>query len=483
MATIRISKNRRCYKIVSIQTMGMLAVCFTLFFFVQDIRDNLYDYNAEILKSLQKEGYNTEIESYIGKEKEVREQNKIKEKKLKSTTADIIIAPEEQKYGLKDYSKSIGMITTEKPADDKYFVHGINFEHTWPSPIEMLGENTILKVKPIFGEHRPDKDAVFSFAVGLTLKELIRFIGSLLSTGYDGDISVAVEQKHKLPTETLQYLEYHSKNSNLIVYPAELVCKRVKMKKRCKVFKMFMHKEIGGYLPDPRPHRELSQLRFEYYWAWSTLYSPKARILLLDSRDSIFQSNPFKKILFNIERKIMVFEESNSKRIVDEPSNRLWLSEGHERKSVQKLGKNYPISAGTIVGGQAAIETFGRAMVNQWDTTQCKLYGCDQGHVNFLIYSNALLDSPGVGEVIIEKFGESFVMSLNLEIKYSRRKLRKSKNFRHDDSNNTYLNKNGETLSIIHQFDQDNRLKKNFDEEKANNFVTNWELINTKIRR
>lgn len=71
---------------------------------------------------------------------------------------------------------------------------------------------------------------------------------SKTSKRFDGDIVVAVKQKHELSVEMQQFLEYHSKKSNLIAYPAELVCKKIKTKKRCKVYKMFRHKDIGGYL-------------------------------------------------------------------------------------------------------------------------------------------------------------------------------------------------------------------------------------------
>merc|ERR1712241_716979 len=79
----------------------------------------------------------------------------------------------------------------------------------------------------------------------------------------------------------------------------------------------------------------------------------------------------------------------------------------------QKLGNNIPVSAGIVLGGQAVIETFGRAMVHQWDETQCTAYGCDQGHLNYLVHGNFLTEnSSSIQQVVVEKFGQSFVMSL-----------------------------------------------------------------------
>jgi len=368
---------------------------------------------------------------------------------------------------------TISLQEDQKQNRSELFNRELPHGHMWPSPIEMLGENAILKIDPLYGQHRPDKDAVFSFASGVSFKELVRFVGSLLSTGFDGDIVVAVEQKHELSEERQQFLDYHSRYSNLIAYPAELVCKKIKIKKRCKVYKMFRHKQIGGYLPDPRPHRELAQLRFEYYWAWSTLYSSQARLFLLDSRDLIFQLNPFEQVPYDMEKKIMVFEESDLRQIGYEPNNRLWLREGHERKYLLKLGRRSVVCAGTIVGGQAAIETFCRAMVQQWDSSQCTIYGCDQGHVNFLVHGNFLVNSPNIEEVILEKFGRSFVMSLSLHIIYGN-DLRKSKIF--EAGSNRIMNKAGTVAAIVHQFDKDSKLKRIFD-ENAEHHLKDWEAM------
>lgn len=71
----------------------------------------------------------------------------------------------------------------QNQTDLESFNREVPHGHPWPSPIEMLGEDAILNINPIFGKHRPDKDAVFSFTSGISLKELVRFVGSLLSTG------------------------------------------------------------------------------------------------------------------------------------------------------------------------------------------------------------------------------------------------------------------------------------------------------------
>lgn len=222
--------------------------------------------------------------------------------------------------------------------------------------------------------------------------------------------------------------------------------------------------------PDPRPHRELTQLRFEYYWAWSTLYHPQSRLFLLDSKDLVFQLNPFKQVPQNIEKKIMVFEESE--KIGNDPDNRLWLRTGHpERQYLFRLGRRPAVCAGTIVGGQAAIETFGRAMMQQWDSSQCTIYGCDQGHVNFLVHGNFLVQSPNIEEVMIGKFGKSFVMSLRLYIQQSKKDMRKSGIM----EDGKIMNKEGKIAAIVHQFDKDTDWLKTFFDENAEQHLKDWE--------
>ena len=450
MAIIQYPKKRR-RKITPARVVAVITLAFGILFFLENNRTDANDYDTNVVNTLRKEGYDVVVED-LEKKTETPKQIHIQEQEPDPV--------EEEKI---DESPDVVSF-------DRRETHG----QPWPSPIEKFGGQAVLKMQTMFGAHRPDKDAVFSFAKGVSFNELVRFVGSLLKTGYDGDIVMTVDQKHELSPDSLQFLEYHAQHSNLVVYPAELVCKKIKIKMRCKVFKMFVHKDIGGYLPDPRPHRELAQLRFEYYWAWSTLYAPSSRLFLLDAQDLMFQENPFPHLPGTIKKKLVIFEESNLKSIGDDPSNRLWLREGHERKYLHKLGRRPVVCAGTIAGGQAAIETFCRAMVNQWDTSQCTIYGCDQGHVNFLVHGNFLVGSPNIEEVIIEHFGDSFVMSLALHIMYGQN-LRKAKLLQGGSDN--ILNKKGKLAAIVHQFGKDAELRKIFEGKKTAPFLKDWDEI------
>jgi hypothetical protein len=188
----------------------------------------------------------------------------------------------------------------------------------------------------------------------------------------------------------------------------------------------------------------------------------------------MFQANPFPNLPDEMSKKLIFFEESNLKNIGDEPNNRLWLREGHERKYLHRLGRRTVVCAGTIAGGQSAVETFCRAMINQWDTSQCTIYGCDQGHVNFLVYGNFLVGSPNIDDVVIERFGESFVMSLAIQIAYGAN-LRKARIVQGGTDN--IMNKNGVPAAIVHQFDKDPDLKRIYDGKKTAPFLQEWDEI------
>ena len=49
------------------------------------------------------------------------------------------------------------------------------------------------------------------------------------------------------------------------------------------------------------------------------------------------------------------------------------------------------VCSGTTIGGAIAMESYLRAIIEEFDSTQCDLDGCDQGLHNYLLYSQRLL--------------------------------------------------------------------------------------------
>jgi hypothetical protein len=49
-------------------------------------------------------------------------------------------------------------------------------------------------------------------------------------------------------------------------------------------------------LPDPRPARTVPTTRYELYWIWAEHYDKHSWIMLIDARDTVFQTNPFLQV-------------------------------------------------------------------------------------------------------------------------------------------------------------------------------------------
>ncbi|CAB9496337.1 expressed unknown protein [Seminavis robusta] len=74
------------------------------------------------------------------------------------------------------------------------------------------------------GEHRADQDAVFAFARGLPVQTLARFVISLITTGFKGDIVLGVLPWRELSQDVKNSLSFHANNSRnpFALLPAEI---------------------------------------------------------------------------------------------------------------------------------------------------------------------------------------------------------------------------------------------------------------------
>lgn len=94
---------------------------------------------------------------------------------------------------------------------------------------------------------------------------------------------------------------------------------------------------------DPRAHRVVATLRYEWYWIWSLQYNPNVWILLIDARDSFFQSDPFA----NLPRQkgqgmkdgLLYFfgENHEATRLGRSTKNRNWIRNGYGEEVLKSL--------------------------------------------------------------------------------------------------------------------------------------------------
>lgn len=107
------------------------------------------------------------------------------------------------------------------------------------------------------------------------------------------------------------------------------------------------------------------------------------------------------------------------------------------------------------MGERIAIESYLRAMVAQFDETQCMVKGCDQGFHNYLYHSKLLQRTKGVGKIVIYEQGKGIINNLGL---LRTKPLRDWGLF--DVESGKVLNWNGSLSAVVHQFDRDDELNK-----------------------
>jgi hypothetical protein len=134
--------------------------------------------------------------------------------------------------------------------------------------------------KPLFNYKHKGGDAVFALACNYPKNFYQRFVGSLRKVGYKDDIVLAVSPIEKMKTGVKGYLQ----KFHVLSYAFEVDCIG---KDNCK-----LQTEFLGY-PDPRPHRTFANIRYALYEYWMQYYHPNSYILILDFRDTYFQSDPF----------------------------------------------------------------------------------------------------------------------------------------------------------------------------------------------
>jgi len=300
----------------------------------------------------------------------------------------------------------------------------------FPKPTHLFYDNAVIPVvQPMLGQHRPDKDAVFAYAEGYIVGHYILFLETLRATGFDGDVVLAIADS---PQEDV--LEYLQEQPHVVVYKASLTCfaedrvtraPRTIKNKSHDVFQMCQLKNVYGKVDsngntvttvdDPRDGRVVATLRYEWYWIWSLHYNANQWILLLDARDSLFQLNPFSDSLpRSFTRGILYFfgENAQATRLGISKKNANWLRNAYGQQVLNAIQDKPTICSGSTMGNQRAIETYLRAMVNEWDETDIAMTGADQGFHNYLYYSSKLHNAVNISQLTVWEQGKGIVNNL-----------------------------------------------------------------------
>lgn len=287
----------------------------------------------------------------------------------------------------------------ETPADVKalQFQHDVVQGHSVLHPTEIHRNVTKLPVLgplpsngavPLYGIKHTGGDAVFALACNYPKNFYQRFVGSLRKSKFDGDVVLAVSPPSKMKPGVEEYIQ----EARVIPYAFEVDCMGVD---NCKLKDDFL-----GY-PDPRPYRTFAYIRYALYEYWLVHYNELSYILILDFRDTFFQSNPFQSYGPLSQRPagkydLQLFAENYKvKNIGKCPFNSLWIARCFGKPALEPVKEKAVICSGSTLGSFLAIDFYVRTMLTHMDRVQCWLKGIesDQGYQNYLFY-NGFFNHP-----------------------------------------------------------------------------------------
>lgn len=229
--------------------------------------------------------------------------------------------------------------------------------------------------------------------------------------------------------------------------------------------------------PDPREARVVATLRYEWYWIWLQHYNPNAWVMVLDARDSFFQSNPFADLPRQSDRqtpqgRLYFFGENmNATRLGKSTKNANWLRNGYGNQVIASLRDKPTICSGGTMGEVVALEQYLRALINEKDETVIRMTGADQGFHNYLYYSSKLHNAKAISSLSVWDQGRGIINNLGaLRV----RTLSEWGIF--NVTTGTVTNWDGRSSPVFHQWDRDRELSRYFD-RKFQQLSGEWQKV------
>jgi len=387
---------------------------------------------------------------------------------------------------------------------------------SFPRPTDNLGinvgegEQIVPYLKPVHGEHRPDKDAVVAFAAEYPLSNYVTFIESLRAGGFDGDIVLAISPLDVKKEDVWAYLS--EPDNHVVLYAPVLVCFNAEREevesakggiRTCISDNLYARKKSNGGelepLPDPRSPRTVQTLRYEVYWLMCLSISPHSWILLVDARDTVFQLDPFAHVPRNsdptLESGLLYFfgEAPDATRLGKSKQNNKWIAAAYGDRVAELLADKPTVCSGATMGEQIALETYMRAMVAEADYTGTVLAGADQGFHNFLHYSHKFKYTEKIHSVVVFDQGQGIVNNLGalrtkgleewgngklLKTEVDKNEKNHLKKFKY-----TILNWDGTISPVVHQYDRHKQLSDFFYKVKGGEYMDNWHKRQKKLQK
>jgi hypothetical protein len=313
------------------------------------------------------------------------------------------------------------------------------------------------------------------------------FIETLRQTGFDGDIVLAIAHYSLLAENVLEYLKAQE---HVVVYIHELQCyesdsvtpsPRLMKKGSLDIFQMCHLTDVYGWrddqgnvvkkAKDPRIGRVVATLRYEWYWIWTLQYNTNSWIMLVDARDSFFQTDPFEGLPRNQNGLLYFYgENAEATRLGISTKNMNWLRRTYGEETLAGMRTKPTICSGSTMGEQVAIETYLRAMVNEWDETDIKMTGADQGFHNYLYYSGKLANSASISKLVVWEQGKGIINNLG-----ALRTKKFSEWGFYNEKTYEVFNWDGTLSPVVHQYDRDAHLHNRFVRQRFSAWKTEFE--------
>jgi len=189
------------------------------------------------------------------------------------------------------------------------------------------------------------------------------------------------------------------------------------------------------------------EIQFKRYKIFLDYLSNKNfnNVLLCDSRDIYFQSNPFD---FNYDGKINFFLEDHL--IKNCPFNSNWIIKTFGKTEYKKISENIILCSGTVLGQNKNIKEYLELITKNIAIFKYKKKlkyfltlrpdpegrGCDQGHANYLVHNskinNFYLYSNSKGPIATVYYLKKIVF----------------------DRNSNLINESGKPYLLVHQYDK-----------------------------
>ena len=252
--------------------------------------------------------------------------------------------------------------------------------------------NTVIKPKAEFistaedvSKFTPQLDIVIGMAQDLDPKNLVTFCSSL--------------RKHSSPLNTEVVLFMNS--------PVAKRSREIAVKHSVTILEF----GTSEYSLVPGPGKEFlekyhpSSLRWALiskYFENENIRKKYSKVLLIDVRDSYFQSDPFKMIPVGVENAFYVFKGVESVSIANCGWNGGWVRDCFGEEILQEMGNNNIICSGVSIGTMDAVYGYLKSMEDilfnskksqlsiQSKFPICERNGVDQGVHNVLVYKNII---------------------------------------------------------------------------------------------